>query len=57
MALGTFQAFGILAIFKRLLASRTKQNFQKVFGNHDVCIVRQDWGAACDRNHREEVID
>ena len=51
VALGTFQAFRVLAVFKRLLASRTNEHFQKVFGNHDVCIVRQVWRGTCDRNH------
>ena len=41
VTLGTLQAFGVLAILERLLAGRTNQNFQQIFGDHDLCIVRQ----------------
>ena len=41
VTLCTFESFGILAVLERLLASRTNQHFQEVFGNHDWAIVRQ----------------
>ena len=40
VALGALQGFRILAVFERLLARRTDQDFQKFFGNHDLGIVR-----------------
>ncbi len=36
VALRTLQSLRILAVFERLLARRTNQDFQKVFGNHDL---------------------
>ena len=41
VTLGAFQGFRVLTVFERLFAGRTNQNFQKVFGNHNLCIVRQ----------------
>jgi hypothetical protein len=52
VALHTLQTLRVLAIFERLLASRTNQNLQKVFGNHDVGIVRQGLEGPCDDDHR-----
>ena len=51
VALRAFQTFRALAIFERLLASRTNQNLQKVFGNHVWNIVRQGGDGPCDGTH------
>src|SRR5579863_2279171 len=52
VALHTLQTLRALAIFERLLASRTNQNLQKVFGNHDAGIVRRGLIGPCDGTHK-----
>ena len=37
----TFETFRAWTVLERLLACRTYQHFQEVFGNHDWEIVRQ----------------
>jgi hypothetical protein len=44
VTLGTLQTLRVLTVFERLFAGRTNQNFQKVFGNHNWGIVRQEFG-------------
>ena len=40
VTLGAFQTLGALAVLQRLLARRTHQHLQQIFGNHDPSIVR-----------------
>jgi len=41
VAAGALKAFRALPVFERLLARRTNQDLEKVFGEHDASIVLQ----------------
>jgi hypothetical protein len=44
VTLMALQTLRVRAILERLLARRTYQNFEELFGNHDSSIVRQGDG-------------
>ena len=57
VALGALEALRVSAVFERLLARRTHQNFEQVFGNHDQGIVRQKTLTTEARRHGEELLN